>query len=77
MRWPYDRTVAYDEELADRIRVLVAGEADLNEQEMFGGSPFSSRATWPWKEAARGGILVRVDPAQSDALVAVSAIPEG
>jgi hypothetical protein len=29
--------MAYDENLADRIRELIAGEADLTEQKMFGG----------------------------------------
>jgi hypothetical protein len=34
--------MAYDENLADRIRELIAGEADLTEQKMFGGL----RSTW-------------------------------
>jgi hypothetical protein len=32
--------MAYDEELADRIRELVAGEPGLTEQKMFGGLAF-------------------------------------
>jgi hypothetical protein len=29
--------MAYDEDLAGRIRELIAGDADLREQRMFGG----------------------------------------
>jgi hypothetical protein len=36
----YDCGVAYDEELADRIRDLLAGESDLTEKKMFGGLAF-------------------------------------
>jgi hypothetical protein len=32
--------MAYDENLADRIRELIAGEADLTKQKMFGGLTF-------------------------------------
>ncbi len=32
--------MGYDEELADRIRALVVGEADLTEKKMFGGHAF-------------------------------------
>ncbi len=32
--------MAYDEELADRVRVLLAGEAGLSERKMFGGLAF-------------------------------------
>ena len=32
--------MAYDEELADRVRVLLAGEEGLTERKMFGGLAF-------------------------------------
>jgi TfoX/Sxy family transcriptional regulator of competence genes len=32
--------VAYDEELADRVRALVAGHGDFTERKMFGGIAF-------------------------------------
>jgi TfoX/Sxy family transcriptional regulator of competence genes len=67
---PYDRGVAYDEELAERIRELVGGEADLTEQRMFGGLAFLIGGNMAVGASGQGGLLVRVDPAESDKLVA-------
>ena len=64
--------MAYDEELADRIRQLTAGEAGLTEQKMFGGLAFLIGGNMAVGASGQGGILVRVDPAQSDALVAAT-----
>ena len=68
----YDRAVAYDEELADRIRELVAGEASLTEQKMFGGLAFLIGGNMAVAASGQRGILVRVDPEQSDKLVATT-----
>jgi TfoX/Sxy family transcriptional regulator of competence genes len=68
----YDRGVAYDEELADRIRDLVAGEPGLTEKKMFGGLAFLIGGNMAVAASGRGGALVRVDPAQSDQLVATT-----
>jgi TfoX/Sxy family transcriptional regulator of competence genes len=62
--------VAYDEELAARIRELVAEEPNVTEQKMFGGLAFLVGGNMAIAASGRGGILVRVDPAESDALVA-------
>ncbi|HEX3268966.1 MAG TPA: TfoX/Sxy family protein [Gaiellaceae bacterium] len=62
--------MAYDEELADRIRELVAGEPDLTEKKMFGGLAFLIGGNMAVAASGQGGVLVRVDPAQSDVLVA-------
>jgi hypothetical protein len=62
--------VAYDEELARRIRELVAGAPGLTEQKMFGGLAFLIGGNMAVAASSEGGALVRVDPAQSDALVA-------
>jgi len=62
--------VAYDEELADRIRELVGGESGLTEKKMFGGLAFLIGGNMAVAASGQGGILVRVDPAQSDTLVA-------
>jgi len=62
--------VAYDEDLADRIRELVVGESALTEKKMFGGLAFLIDGNMAIAASGQGGILVRVDPAQSDALVA-------
>ena len=64
--------MAYDEELADRIRELVGTESDLTEQKMFGGLAFLIRGNMAVAESGQGGVLVRVDPAQSDTLVATT-----
>jgi hypothetical protein len=61
--------VAYDEELAARVRVLVAGERDLGEKEMFGGLAFLVAGNMAVAASGRGGLMVRVDPAESEALV--------
>jgi TfoX/Sxy family transcriptional regulator of competence genes len=62
--------MAYDEELAARIRELVAGEPGLTEQKMFGGLAFLIDGNMAIAASGQGGILVRVDPAESDTLVA-------
>ena len=62
--------MAYDEELAARIRALVAGEPSLTEKKMFGGLAFLLGGNMAIAASGQGGILVRVDPEQSDALVA-------
>ena len=69
---PYDRRMAYDEELADRIRELVVGEPDLTEKKMFGGLAFLIGGNMAVAASGQGGALVRVDPAQSDTLVATT-----
>jgi hypothetical protein len=64
--------VAYDEDLADRIRELTAGKSDLSEQKMFGGLAFLIGGNMAIAASGQGGILVRVDPAASDTLVATT-----
>jgi TfoX/Sxy family transcriptional regulator of competence genes len=65
--------VAYDEELAARIRALVASEPSLTEKKMFGGLAFLVGGNMAIAASGQGGILVRVDPEQSDELVASTA----
>jgi TfoX N-terminal domain len=69
---PYDRRVPYDEELADRIRELIGSESGLTEQKMFGGLAFLIGGNMAIAASGQGGALVRVDPAQSDTLVAAT-----
>ncbi len=64
--------MAYDEELADRIRELVGGESDPTEMKMFGGLAFLIGGNMAVAASGQGGVLVRVDPAQSDTLVATT-----
>jgi TfoX N-terminal domain len=68
-QWRTIDSVAYDEELADRIRRLVSGESGLTEQKMFGGLAFLIGGNMAVAASGQGGILVRVDPAQADTLV--------
>jgi TfoX/Sxy family transcriptional regulator of competence genes len=64
--------VAYDEDLAARIRALVADEPSLTEKKMFGGLAFLVGGNMAIGASGQGGILVRVDPEQSDTLVATT-----
>ena len=62
--------MAYDEALAERIRTLVGDGQDVSEQKMFGGLAFLVGGNMAIAASGQGGILVRVDPEQSSALVA-------
>jgi TfoX/Sxy family transcriptional regulator of competence genes len=61
--------MAYDEDLANRLRELLAGEAGLTEQKMFGGLAFLIGGNMAIAASGEGGVLVRADPAQSAKLV--------
>jgi TfoX N-terminal domain len=65
--------MAYDEELAARIRELAAGEPGLTEQAMFGGLAFMIGGNMAVAASGQGGALVRADPDQTDELVATTA----
>jgi TfoX/Sxy family transcriptional regulator of competence genes len=62
--------MAYDEELAERIRELVAGKRGVTEQKMFGGLAFLVGGNMAIAASGQGGVLVRVDPDESDRLIA-------
>lgn len=62
--------MAYDEDLAYRIRELVASERGITEKKMFGGLAFLVDGNMAVAASGRGGILVRVDPGESESLVA-------
>jgi TfoX/Sxy family transcriptional regulator of competence genes len=64
--------MAYDAELADRIRALTRSEAGLTERKMFGGLAFLVDGNMAVAASGQGGVLVRVDPDQSDELVSTS-----
>lgn len=61
--------MTYDEELANRLRELLAAEPHLSEKKMFGGLAFLIGGNMSIAASREGGVLVRVDPAQSDGLV--------
>jgi TfoX/Sxy family transcriptional regulator of competence genes len=64
--------MAYDKELAERIRGLVAGEDGVTEMKMFGGLAFVIQGNMAVAASGQGGILVRVDPAASEKLVSAT-----
>jgi hypothetical protein len=61
--------MSYDHELADRIRELVAGAEGVAEQQMFGGLAFLINGNMSVAASGQGGLLVRVNPEESDSLV--------
>ncbi len=62
----------YDEALAERVRALLAGEPDVSEKRMFGGLAFLVRGNMAVAASGQGGLLVRVDAAEADDLVATT-----
>lgn len=64
--------MAYDELLATRIRVLIGDLPDVTEKKMFGGLAFLVGGNMAIAASGEGGILVRVDPARSEELVATT-----
>lgn len=62
--------MAYDEDLANRVRELLAVEDGLTEKKMFGGLAFLINGNMAVGVSGQGGLMVRVDPAQTAALVA-------
>ena len=61
--------MAYDEDLANRIRELLADEQGVVEQKMFGGLAFLVGGNMSVSASGQGGLLLRCDPEQTDALV--------
>jgi TfoX/Sxy family transcriptional regulator of competence genes len=60
--------VAYDEDLADRIRAVLDGESAV-EKKMFGGLAFLVGGNMSVAASGQGGLMVRVDPEQTMALL--------
>jgi TfoX/Sxy family transcriptional regulator of competence genes len=64
--------MAYDTELADRIREILSVRDDVHEQAMFGGLAFLVGGHLAVSASGRGGLMVRVDPGRSDKLLATT-----
>jgi TfoX/Sxy family transcriptional regulator of competence genes len=62
--------MAYDEDLANRIRELVADEPGLSEKKMFGGLAFLIGGNMAVSASGQGGLMVRCDPEDTEQLVA-------
>jgi TfoX/Sxy family transcriptional regulator of competence genes len=56
----------YDEDLANRLRELLADEDDITEKKMFGGLAFLLNGHMSVSASGKGGLLVRLDPAEAD-----------
>ncbi|HEV3229171.1 MAG TPA: TfoX/Sxy family protein [Solirubrobacteraceae bacterium] len=61
--------MAYDEDLANRIRELVLTDDDVAEKRMFGGLAFLINGNMSVSASSQGGLLLRVDPDETDALL--------
>ena len=64
--------MAYDEDLADRMRALLSDTPALTEQKMFGGLGFMIGGNMAIGASGQGGALVRVDPEQTDEIIATT-----
>ena len=62
--------MAYDEDLAHRVRQVVGDEDGVTEKRMFGGLAFLVLGNMAVSASSRGGLLLRVDPNHTEALVA-------
>jgi TfoX/Sxy family transcriptional regulator of competence genes len=61
--------MAYDEDLANRIRELIAGEPGVVEKKMFGGLAFLVGGHMSVSASGRGGLLLRVRPEETESLL--------
>jgi hypothetical protein len=62
--------MAYDEVLAERIRTEIGGEPDLTQMKMFGGLAFLIGGNMAVAASGQGGLMLRCDPEQTEALLA-------
>src|SRR3954467_12246835 len=58
--------MAYDEDLANRLRELLADEEAITEKTMFGGLAFLLHGNMTVSASGQGGLLARIDPADTD-----------
>jgi TfoX/Sxy family transcriptional regulator of competence genes len=62
--------MAFDEDLANRLRELVGGQPDVTEQRMFGGLAFLIAGNMSVAASGQGGLMVRVEPEDTEGLLA-------
>jgi hypothetical protein len=61
--------MAYDEDLANRIRELTAADRGVTEKKMFGGLAFLIGGNMAVAASGQGGLLVRCDPDDTEKLI--------
>jgi TfoX/Sxy family transcriptional regulator of competence genes len=62
--------MAYDEDLADRIRELIGAGKGVEEKRMFGGLAFLIDGNMSVAASGHGGLMVRVPPDETEKLLA-------
>jgi len=62
--------MAFDVDLADRLRAMLANTPNLTEMAMFGGLAFLINGNMAVAASSEGGLMVRVDPEESDGILA-------
>jgi hypothetical protein len=60
--------MAYDDDLADRLRVAMQHVPGVSEKKMFGGHAFLVGGHMAVSASGKGGLLLRCDPVATDAL---------
>jgi hypothetical protein len=61
--------MAYDMDLADRLREVLAAQPGVTEKKMFGGLAFMIGGHMAVSASSHGGLMLRVDPTQSETLL--------
>jgi TfoX/Sxy family transcriptional regulator of competence genes len=57
--------MAYDTELADRLRAELSDQSGVTEKKMFGGLAFLLHGNMAVAASSQGGMMLRVDPADA------------
>lgn len=66
--------MAFDEEMAGRVRSILAGEPDLTERKMFGGLGFMLAGNMAVAAGSLGRLMVRVPPTEAEDLIAIDGV---
>lgn len=61
--------MAYEEDLANRLRELLVGEDGITERKMFGGLAFLLNGHMSVSASGQGGLLARIDPEETEAVL--------
>jgi len=61
--------MAYDKDLADRVRAAIGKQDGVTERRMFGGLAFLVNGRMAVSPSGQGGLLLRVDPGETDSAV--------
>jgi TfoX/Sxy family transcriptional regulator of competence genes len=61
--------MAYDEDLANRLRELLADQDGITEKKMFGGLAFLLHGHMSVSASGQGGLLARIDPGETAAML--------